>query len=291
VFGSSILAWLRQVNRLVVWNGLAVVTWIWAVPFYFRNRERIPLGSAQGAFFFIWLVPGLIIQALVHIGAPGHTLFSVAALCVLGGYVLSLMRMREMLLAGVLVLNAMLFLDFWALPEGEANSAQRTPSLKNAMLFGTFESSIGDVRWLDEVTGTTLKEIKEFTPKGRPAVIVTTDTYADQWFMNWRIGRYYLPGYDFWVLYNDDSQKHLEHIRRDRLLENREARPLAVPVSRQTRVLWLIEPQSAIYRQIAAKQELKGGKYVFYSDMTSDSQPLMLDEFAIVPAPGDYGIQ
>ncbi len=29
--------------------------------------------------------PGLIVQALIHIGAPGHTLFSVAALCVLGG--------------------------------------------------------------------------------------------------------------------------------------------------------------------------------------------------------------
>ena len=281
VFGSSILAWLRQINRLVVWNGLAVVTWIWALPFYFRNHQRIPLGSAQGAFFFIWLVPGLIVQALVHIGAPGHTVFSVAALCVVGGYVLSLTKPRDMLLAGALVLNAMLFLDFFALPEGETNSPQRTPSVKNAMLFGTFESSIGDVRWLDEITATTLKEIREFTPKDRPVVIISTDTYIDQWFMNWRIGRYYLPKYDFWVLYNDTKPKRVEHVRRDQLLEMKDTAPLTVSLNRETRILWLMEPQSAILHQLAGKQKLNGGKYVFYSDVAADSLPFKLDDFQI----------
>src|SRR5262245_13973275 len=67
VLGSSVFAWLRQINRLVIWNGLAIVTWVCAVPFYFRHRDRVPLASAQGAFFFVWLIPGLIIQALVHI--------------------------------------------------------------------------------------------------------------------------------------------------------------------------------------------------------------------------------
>src|SRR5262249_41124886 len=105
VFGSSVFAWLRQINRLVIWNGLAIVTWICAVPFYLRNRNRVPLAGAQGAFFFVWLVPGLTIQALVHIGAPGHTLFSVVALCVIGGYILSLARQRGLFVAAALVLN------------------------------------------------------------------------------------------------------------------------------------------------------------------------------------------
>src|SRR5215468_8380284 len=116
IFGSSIFAWLKQINRLVIWNGLAVVTWIWALPFYFRNRERLPVASAQGVFFFIWLAAGLIAQALVHIGAPGHTLFSVAGLCVLGGYVLSLIPARDAMLSAALVLSVMLFLDFFPLP-------------------------------------------------------------------------------------------------------------------------------------------------------------------------------
>ena len=29
VLGSGLIAWLRQVNRLVIWNSLGVLTWIW----------------------------------------------------------------------------------------------------------------------------------------------------------------------------------------------------------------------------------------------------------------------
>src|SRR5437870_10493292 len=99
VFGSSTFAWLRQLNRLIIWNGLAVITWIWALPSYFRHRDRLAWGGAQVVFFLVWLVPGLIVQALVHVGAPGHTLFSVAALCVLGGYILSFVQGRDLVLA------------------------------------------------------------------------------------------------------------------------------------------------------------------------------------------------
>jgi hypothetical protein len=284
VFGSSILAWVRQVNRLVVWNGLAIVTWVWAVPFYFWKRDALSKG-ARSVFFFIWLVPGLIVQALIHIGAPGHTLFSVAALCVLGGYFVSLAPARDTVLGAALVFNAMLFLDFFALPEGGANLSGQPPSIKNAVLFGTFESSIGMVRSLDEVTRTSLKEIREFTPPDRPSVIITTDANGEQWFMHWQIARYYLPTQDLWVLYNGGPNKRVEHIRRDLLLEMKNtSRPLSVPVLRECRILWLIEPQSAIYKQLAATQPLHGGKYVFYTDVTPASQPFTIEDFEIVPA-------
>jgi hypothetical protein len=282
VFGSSLLAWLRQINRLVIWNGLAIVAWIWALPFYFRNRDRLPLVSNQAAFFVIWLAPGLVVQALVHIGAPGHTLFSVAALCVLGGYVLSLAPARQTVTAAALVFNVMLFLDFFSLPANAVNTPDRAPSLKNAMLFGTFESSIGQVRWLDDVTRTTLNEIEQFTPKDRPSIIISTNTYVSQWFMNWRIGRYYLPAREIWILYNDAKAKRVERIRRDSLLEMRDSFPLRVPVP-GGRILWLIEPNSDIHRQVAAVQKLGGGNYVFYSDVTPESQSFKVGEFEIAP--------
>lgn len=284
VFGSSLFAWLRQINRLVIWNGLAVITWIWALPFYFLSRKRLPLASAQYVFVFIWLVPGLIVQALIHIGAPGHTLFSVAALCVLGGYALSLARSRDLLLGAAAVLNVMLFLDFVALPPGVTNSADRLPSPKNAAIFGTFESSIGQVRWMDDVARTTLQEIEEFTPKDEPSIIISTDSYVTQWFLNWRIGRYYLPARDFWILYNGLKNKRVEHIRRDVLLDLRETAPLRVPVFRKGRILWLIEPHSPIHNQLAGVQQLHGGKFVFYSDITPESAPFIVDDFEIVPA-------
>jgi hypothetical protein len=279
-----VFAWLKQINRLVIWNGLAVVTWIWALPFYFRNRERVPLASAQAVFLFIWLVPGLIVQALIHIGAPGHTLFSVAALCILGGYVLSLARARDMALSAALVLNAMLFLDFLNLPAGVTNSAEGTPSMKNAMLFGTFETSIGQVRWMDDVARITLSEIEQFTPKDRPSMIVSTDTYVSQWFMNWRIGRYYLPDRDLWVLYKAGNTNGLQRVRRDVILDKLENVSINVPIFTNGRILWLIEPNSDFHRNLTARYQVNGGRYVFYTDVV-DSTPIIVEGVEFVPRP------
>jgi hypothetical protein len=168
---------------------------------------------------------------------------------------------------------------------GATNTAAAAPSIKNAVLFGTFESSIGMVRSLDEVTRTSLKEIREFTATDRPNIVITTDANGDQWFMHWQIARYYIPTQDLWVLYNGAAKKRIEHIRRDVLLEMRNfSRPLSVPVFRECRILWVIEPQSAIYKQLLATQPLHGGKYVFYTDITPASQPFMVDEFEIVPS-------
>ncbi len=308
VFGSSMVAWLRQINRLVIWNALAVVGWIWALPSVLGTRTSIeaspdrarasrhpgapasiklsrhPSSARRGmivAFFFIWIIPGLIVQAMVHVDAPGHTLYSVAALCVLGGYVLSRLHAREFALGASLLVNAIFFLDFFPLPAA-VNDPNRTPSIKNAILFGSFEASIGQVRYLDETTRSTLREIQNFAPKDRPSLIITTDAYVDQWFMNWRIGRYYLPEQDFWILQNNTKPNRVDRVRRDLVLESRET-PLEIPIFREGRILWLIEPGSAFHKHIAAVQNLMGGKYVFYSDITPDSPPFTIDGVQIIP--------
>jgi hypothetical protein len=171
------------------------------------------------------------------------------------------------------------------LPVGRGNESlsRGNPSIKNAALYGTYESSLAMVRDLDSITRITLEEIAEFTPKDRPSVIITTDTYVDRFFMNWRIGRYYLPNQDFWVLYNNLNKKRVERVRRDALLDVRETEPLRVPIFQEGRILWLIEPDSTIHKQLAASQKLMGGKFVFYSDVTKDSLPFRLDDFQIVP--------
>jgi hypothetical protein len=188
------------------------------------------------------------------------------------------------LLSGALVLNAMLFLDFFPLPDAVSSADRQGPSLKNALLFRTYESSIGMVRSLDEVVRLSLKEIREFTPADRPSIIVTTDANGEQWFMHWQIARYYLPNQDIWVLHNGDVKKRAVHIRRDQLLEMRsQGIPVTVPVFREGRILWIIEPESAIYRQLSATQKLNGGRYVFYTDITADSPSIRVDDFDIAP--------
>ena len=139
------------------------------------------------------------------------------------------------------------------------------------------------MRWLDGITRDTLKEIAEVTPRDRPSIIVTTDSHVDNWFMNWRIGRYYLPQRDVWILYNNASPKRAERIRRDQSLEKRETPPLKIPVFREGRILWLIEPDSAFQKQLAAATKITPGKYIFYSDISHDSAPFAVDGFEIVP--------
>jgi hypothetical protein len=291
VLGSSVLGWLRQINRLVIWNALAVIPWVWAVPFSFKNRDRLSIRSRQFVFMFMWLVPGLVIQVLTHVAAPGHTLVSVAALCVLGGYALSIAVSRETLVAAALVVSVMLFLDFLQLPVGINNSPRTTPSIKNAFLFATFESSIGQVRYLDDTTRTSLDEIGQFAPKDRPSIIISTDSHNVQWFMNWRIARYYLPAEDFWILSNDEEGRRAEHLRRDTSFERLEVSPISIRIFGEGRILWLIEPDSRFHNELAKVQDLKGGKYVFYSDVTSASVPFTVDGFEIVPGAGHNGFQ
>ena len=284
VFGSGVVAWLRQVNRLVIWNGLGVLSWIWVLPLYYKNRDRMAAVSSQAKFVFVWLVPGLIVQALIHIAAPGHTLFSIPIACVAGAYVISRVRARDLILASALVLNVMFFLNYFSLPaDASVPAAQRTPSIKNAFLFGTFETSLGQIRWLDDVSGTTLRELQEFTSKDRPSIIITTDTYVDQWFMNWRIGRYYLPERDFWVLYSNGSTTGVQHIRRDKVIEKFESDSVELPIASNSRVLWLVEPQSDVFKQLDSVYKLNGGRYVFYTDIAGDSPSVRLKGVEIVP--------
>ena len=129
-------------------------------------------------------------------------------------------------MAAALVFNAMLFLDFFPLPVDRGNESliRGNPSIKNAMLYGTYRVVDGNgARSWTTLTRTTLEgDCRNSLRRTGPSIIISTDTYRDQFFMNWRIGRYYLPKQDFWVLYNNDAeQKTLEHIRRDVVLEVR----------------------------------------------------------------------
>ena len=110
--------------------------------------------------------------------------------------------------------------------------------------------------------------------------------------MQWQVGRYYLPGQDFWVLSSKMEKKNAEHIRRDQVIEARQGVPVKVPIFPQGRILWLIEPNGAFYKQLANVQKLGGGSYIFYSDITPASPPFSIDGFEFVPSTGsDHGIQ
>jgi len=213
---------------------------------------------------------------VTHFDNPGHTLFSVSALCIIGGYVISLVPARELILASVVILNVLVFFDnFPVSPGGKA---------LNVIAAGTYESTLGWVKNMDEITKETLEEINAFTPADRPSTIITTESYQDRWFMNWRIGRYYLPNRDIWGLDNGAQGRRFGHIRRTTVLGYRDSPPFKIPVFRESRILFILEPNGRILRELAGSVKLSGARYVSYVDVARDSPSFTVDGFEIVPS-------
>jgi hypothetical protein len=281
--------WMRQISRLIIWNGTAIVASLWAIPFFLRSRDRLSLLSSQAMFTMVWILPGLFFQALIHVEDPGHTVFSVPALCMVSAYLIfigsrAFENLRDTLLGAALVINTMLFLGFVGLPD-PGGPAGGWHSLKNAILFGTFETSIEEVRYMENTSRLALKEVRQFSPTDRPMVIVTSDDKTVNWFMNWRIARYYAPEVDMWVLHDLLSSPRVQHIRRDRVLETRDGPVPQVPIPRGGRVLWLLEPDGPFQRALkAAHPTLMGGAHISYFDVAREAESFRVMNFEFVPS-------
>ena len=284
--GVSSSAWLRQFSRLVVWNGLALVAALWVLPIFVRARDRLGLLSTQSVFMVSWLLPGWLFQSVVHVGDPGHTLFSIPAVCILAAYVIyigcqKMPDLREVVLGSAVVFGTMCFLGFFALPAaGEPAGGWR--SLRNVFVFATHETSLGQLRYMDTTARLTMNELRQFTPADRPVVIVSSDVGRVNWFMNWRIARYYAPSQDFWILSDIDVPHRVSYARRNELRQNIEG--LSVPVPQGGRIIWLLERDGAFHRALQqAQPELSGGAYLSYTDVPSDGQPFRVMDFEFVP--------
>jgi 4-amino-4-deoxy-L-arabinose transferase-like glycosyltransferase len=286
LLGAAQQGWLRQLSRLVIWNGLAVIGWVWATPFFARSGDRVHGLSREGLFMMVWLVPGLTVQALVHVAAPGHTLFSIPALCLAGAYVLhaalgSLER-RYIGLSAALMVSLMLFLNFFKLPD-TSTQERGLQRIRNVLLFATFETSLSGMRWLDQTTELGLREVWSLAAADRPTVIVTTDIHYQQWYTNWRIARYYLPETEMWVVADQKVPREAQRIRRDQYLETRRAPVVPVPVPKGGRVLWLLEENGPFHRALASVKPLNGATQVFYTDIANDDTAFRVLDFEFVP--------
>jgi len=285
---SQARSWSRQISRLVVWNATAVVGVIWTVPFFLKARQRISLLSPQSVFLIVWVLPGLLFQALVHVEDPGHTLFSIPAFSLLAAYLLfvatqRMQQMREIFLSVALLVSALLFLGFFSLPAtAEASGGLR--SIKNAFLFSTFETSIEELRYQDNVARLTLAEIERSTPSNRPSIIVASDAGVRDWFLNWRIARYYLPARDIWVVADLATPHWIQHVRRDFTDLQAAGSNLKIPVPANGRILWLMERGGPFHHAVQqGVPMLADGVYVSYSDIAAGTAPFRILDVEFVP--------
>jgi len=284
--------WMRQVSRLVTWNGLSVVGWAWTIPFSF-TAIRSRLRSTRFLFMAVWLVPGLLAEAAFHVAAPGHTLFSVPALCLLGGYFIwtaaerlsgsDSSRIAELSATAAVLLNVLLFLNFYPLPAAPA-TRNVFRSMENAMAYATFETSFSSVRDPDSMTRETLNELHEFAPTDRPWMIVTTDVYEKNWFTNWRIMRYYAPAADIWVMAQQRQPQLALHVRANQSIGAPFADTYKVEVPKGARIIWLVEQNHPIQGELEKLSNLKRGRYLSYTDVPANSEPFQILSFRFVPS-------
>lgn len=164
----------------LIWNGLALVCWIWAVPFAGR---ALSLDRDRAALLVFALAPALIFQLFVHVGDPDQVLLSIPAWCLLGGYVVDMVAQRRDntgVVATILVaVNMLLFLR--PLPDvaGKSNARQ--------------------VRGVDRMMNATFDRLREVTTR-RPTCIVFVSNYV-----SWRHISYYFPDVPLYVLTGDPA--------------------------------------------------------------------------------------
>ena len=292
LLGASVRNWLRQVGRIGSWNGTAVFWWVWAVPFLLWRGRRL-MDRSTGLFVALWILPGLVLQALVHGDAPGHTLFSVPALCLVGAHVVMVavkrdegepdaFQMREAWFAGALVVNVMLFLNSFPMPNPEPAAGSR-PSILNTIAFAVNEASLGSVRSMDNVAFATLEELRRFTPSGRPSIIVSTDLAKKNWFLNWRILRYYEPTREIWSLSDEASPRAALRIKRYGSLESVSGDPVPIAVPKGGRIIWIVEPSGIFEGELRENVSVFGGRYVAYTDLPENAVPFKVAGFEFRP--------
>jgi hypothetical protein len=279
--GANTQSSLRQLSRLVLWNGLAVLQWIWAVPLFLISKDRVPLLSKHFIFWSVWLVPGLIAQALIHVAAPGHTLFSIPGFCLLGAYVLKTGLERWQLadtgLVAAAVASVMLFLNFVPLPPPGSPGG-----LRDAFAVATFEASLESIRWLDDIHGSSIKEVRALATPDRKTVIVGQDAVQSNWFLNWRIARYYFPESDIRMAASHRKPAQTAAVRGSAMEIARSGSPVDIPVPFHSRIVWLVEPGAPLHAALSSAGLIQGGPRVFYTDIDEGPGFQVLD-FRIVP--------
>jgi 4-amino-4-deoxy-L-arabinose transferase-like glycosyltransferase len=285
VLFAEIESWFRPVSRLVIWNAMAVVGWIW-VPFIVSHRSSVGR-HPRWPFLLVWVGPGLLIQVLVHIAAPGHTLFATPVWCVMGAYFLSKVRKhRDVLLAIAASANAALFLN--AIPLGYPPSAdasrleQAMISVKNAVAYGTFETSMDRLRWWDEMTQASIQELQELSVPDRPNLIVMLNGNEKEFdFMNWRVASYYLTERPLWVLL-DNLQAGADRIRLVRRENMRTAGRDSLSFPGSARLLWVVLPGGTFHAALEKVKHVQRGRYILYTDPPYDA-PFRIEGFEFVP--------
>ena len=285
--------WRRMVGRAFLWNGLGVLPWIWTIPLTWRYRNRFSDWKRQLLFLALWFFPPFFFHLLVHIGAPGHALVSIPALCLVGG--LCTIEAQGILtdrhaarsnpigpviwlaLAG----NAILFCWPYAMPQRKEVTAFRGwASIRDAVTVGTFETSLRRARYVEETTKMALEQIEVLTSDSdRPVVLVWNRDAVPVW----RKVAYYAPCQPLYETAGRRTQQPRARVWvGTKMVTALSGSPSAkLPVPKKGRVIWLVHPDAL--SDLAQAVPLWGAFPAYYTDLDEDSVPFDWGSFEFIP--------
>ena len=290
-------SWTRWVARAILWNGLGVLPWVWAIPFGWVRLRAMIDRSRHLIFLAVWIVPAFVFYFTVHIAAPDHALTTIPALCLIGGFCVveagrtivqrwmpELVEATALGIGFVLVTSTVLFFGEFPLPKPTIGTGFRgLQSIRDSILIGTYETTYARVKWVDQMMDLSIIAVDQITRSAgdRPIIFIWTKDGEPVW----RKVCYYMPNERVWSL--DEAgdpavPKNMAQLWEGshRLSMTSGAAPLEVSVPRGARIIWMVAPLSVEALRKIIPLESSGPLY--YSDLNPDSSSIHWGSFNIV---------
>lgn len=289
-------SWLRWVGRGLLWNGLGVLSWIWAVPFAWIHRRSLWERKQLLIFLGAWFLPPFLFNLSVHIAEPGHALSTIPFLCLAGAFCLEAMgqslrhRLPELkegmaLLIGIaLIANLLFFFGEFPLPKRASTAGfHGWQSLTDAVLFGTYDTSYARVRWVDQMMELGFAQIQNLKSSAHGPVFIVWGRDGEP---VWRKICYYLPSEKVWVL---DEPGQLATtaaaaqlwVGSGKPTKLTGAVPIRVPLPKGARLIWVVGSASADSLRQAVP--LQNAAPLYYTDLPAEASTFRWGSFEFAP--------
>jgi hypothetical protein len=172
LFGASWMAAWRMVASGLWWLSLGLVAWVPALLFI-RPSKAPRYHDGQWSFLLIWFGSLFAFSIAIHIAASGHALGFIPVVCIVGGWVLSLVGDSYGRLAMCICATVALSLNVYFFFKPYASQVR--------------EASYPVVDSITSVQEAALDRIDALIPRG-PVFLVSDDSWV-----RWRILQYYYP--------------------------------------------------------------------------------------------------
>jgi hypothetical protein len=294
VSGASMSDWKRMLGRSIVWYGAGAVCWAWALPMGLKYVRDTPGAKVRVAFLGLWIVPAFLLNAFIHVAAPGHTLAGIPPLCLLGATCLFgagnwirdhwQTEVQGALLAGaVLICCLLFFVEYLPVRNDAPVQESRLRTITDPIRYGMYEASYSNVRWIEQMSELSFAQIKALRSSTQAPVIAVWSRDA---VPAWRKVAYYFPDLLVYTLEeagDPASPQSLVRVWRGSSVTATysQGTPIEVPVPSGARIIWLLSGSAG--GRLRQAVTLKEAGPVYYTDLSSEAEAFSWLSFAFVP--------